>query len=70
MWTLGLSASTVTVKNFAAQLKLVFIPGEPTVQVYGLNFSSKDDADVFATAMIKALEVGPLALVFFFGAAS
>ena len=26
-------------------------------QVYGLNFSSKDDADVFATAMIKALEV-------------
>ena len=28
------------------------------VQVYGLNFSSKDDADVFATAMIRALEVG------------
>eukprot|EP00092_Neocalanus_flemingeri_P032504 GFUD01035351.1.p1 GENE.GFUD01035351.1~~GFUD01035351.1.p1 ORF type:complete len:542 (-),score=144.22 GFUD01035351.1:1810-3435(-) len=26
-------------------------------QVYGLNFSSKDDADVFATAMIRALEV-------------
>ena len=26
-------------------------------QVYGLNFSSKDDADVFATAMLKALEV-------------
>ena len=26
-------------------------------QVYGLNFSSKDDADVFATAMLKSLEV-------------
>lgn len=26
-------------------------------QVYGLNFSSADDADVFATAMLKALEV-------------
>ena len=26
-------------------------------QVYGLNFSSKDDADVFATAMLRALEV-------------
>jgi hypothetical protein len=26
-------------------------------QVYGLNFSSKDDADVFANAMIRALEV-------------
>ena len=26
-------------------------------QVYGLNFSSKDDAEVFATAMLKALEV-------------
>jgi enabled protein len=26
-------------------------------QVYGLNFSSKDDADVFANAMLKALEV-------------
>merc|ERR1719289_652313 len=26
-------------------------------QVYGLNFSSKDDADTFATAMIRALEV-------------
>ncbi len=26
--------------------------------MYGLNFSSKDDADVFATAMIRALEVG------------
>lgn len=28
-------------------------------QVYGLNFSSKDDADVFATAMLKSLEVRP-----------
>ena len=27
------------------------------LKVYGLNFSSKDDADVFATAMLKALEV-------------
>jgi len=26
-------------------------------QVYGLNFSSKDDADVFATAMLRSLEV-------------
>ena len=26
-------------------------------QVYGLNFSNKDDADVFATAMLKSLEV-------------
>eukprot|EP00095_Tigriopus_kingsejongensis_P008599 maker-scaffold460_size165339-snap-gene-0.25 protein:Tk08599 transcript:maker-scaffold460_size165339-snap-gene-0.25-mRNA-1 annotation:"protein enabled isoform x2" len=26
-------------------------------QVYGLNFSSKDDAEVFATAMLNALEV-------------
>ncbi|KAG0721522.1 Protein enabled [Chionoecetes opilio] len=26
-------------------------------QVYGLNFSSKDDADAFAQAMLKALEV-------------
>ncbi len=26
-------------------------------QVYGLNFSSKDDAEVFATAMLRALEV-------------
>ena len=25
--------------------------------MYGLNFSSKDDADVFANAMIRALEV-------------
>jgi Ni,Fe-hydrogenase III large subunit len=32
--------------------------------VYGLNFSSKDDADVFATAMIKALEVWPSLYVF------
>ena len=26
-------------------------------QVYGLNFSSKDDADAFASAMFRALEV-------------
>ena len=26
-------------------------------QVYGLNFSSKDDAEVFATAMLRSLEV-------------
>ena len=26
-------------------------------QVYGLNFSSKDDAEVFASAMLRALEV-------------
>jgi enabled protein len=26
-------------------------------QVYGLNFSSKDDADAFALAMLRALEV-------------
>ena len=26
-------------------------------QVYGLNFSSKDDADAFAAAMSRALEV-------------
>lgn len=26
-------------------------------QVYGLNFSSKDDADAFAVAMLRALEV-------------
>ena len=26
-------------------------------QVYGLNFSSKDDAEVFAAAMLRALEV-------------
>ena len=26
-------------------------------QVYGLNFSSKDDADAFACAMLRALEV-------------
>ena len=27
-------------------------------QVYGLNFSSKDDAEVFAAAMLEALKVG------------
>ncbi len=26
-------------------------------QVYGLNFSSKDDAEIFASAMIRSLEV-------------
>jgi hypothetical protein len=26
-------------------------------QVYGLNFSSKDDAEIFAAAMLRALEV-------------
>lgn len=29
-------------------------------QVYGLNFSSKDDADAFAHAMLQALEVSCL----------
>ena len=27
-------------------------------QVYGLNFSSKDDAEIFAAAMLRSLEVG------------
>ena len=26
-------------------------------QVYGLNFSSKDDAEIFAAAMLRSLEV-------------
>ena len=26
-------------------------------QVYGLNFSGKDDAEIFAAAMLRALEV-------------
>lgn len=26
-------------------------------QVYGLNFSSKDDAEIFASAMLRSLEV-------------
>ena len=30
-------------------------------QVYGLNFSSKDDAEVFASAMLRALEVSETA---------
>ena len=32
-------------------------------QVYGLNFSSKDDAEVFATAMLRSLEVIPQSIV-------
>ena len=33
-------------------------------QVYGLNFSSKDDADAFALAMLRALEVKSQSLFF------
>ena len=29
-------------------------------QVYGLNFSSKDDAEIFAAAMLRSLEVNDI----------
>lgn len=32
-------------------------PGQDTRQVKGLNFGSKEDANVFASAMMHALEV-------------
>ena len=38
-------------------LRVFFFQWRDNKQVYGLNFSSKDDADVFANAMIRALEV-------------
>ena len=36
---------------------ILYLQWRDNKQVYGLNFSSKDDADVFANAMIRALEV-------------
>lgn len=35
-------------------------------QVYGLNFSSKDDADAFARAMLQALDVSIIFFIFYY----
>ena len=59
-----ISCSLQVVINCAILKGLKYNQATPTFhqwrdnkQVYGLNFSSKDDADVFATAMLKSLEV-------------
>lgn len=41
------------------QATVTFHQWRDNKQVYGLNFSSKDDADAFARAMLQALDVIP-----------
>ena len=60
----GLQKNLQVVINCAILKGLKYNQATPTFhqwrdnkQVYGLNFSSKDDADVFATAMLRSLEV-------------
>lgn len=45
------------------QATVTFHQWRDNKQVYGLNFSSKDDADAFASAMLQALDVSFLFIV-------
>lgn len=47
------------------QATVTFHQWRDNKQVYGLNFSSKDDADAFARAMLQALDVIHLSLLFY-----
>lgn len=46
------------------QATVTFHQWRDNKQVYGLNFSSKDDADAFAKAMLQALDVSCLCVKF------
>ena len=48
------------------QATVTFHQWRDNKQVYGLNFSSKDDADAFAKAMLQALDVSVLIYIYFF----